>query len=109
MPGRIQEDFYLNSDCLEAHQKYVDCMYEYTDKNLKGAFTFYRQQIKKDKDSVPVWYFGVGYCYKKAAMIRCTRKLAKSYKSLKDRKKYDLFEVYYNFAKDHGILLKRTM
>ncbi len=101
--------FTLNSDCLEAHQKYVDCMYEYTDKNLKGAFTFYRQQIKKDKDSVPVWYFGVGYCYKKAGNDTMAQEnWQKAINLLKAQKKYDLFEVYYNFAKDHGILLKRT-
>jgi len=39
--------FTLNSDCLEAHQKYVDCMYEYTDKLLKEAFTFYKKPTKK--------------------------------------------------------------
>lgn len=101
--------FTLNSDCLEAHQKYVDCMYEYTDKLLKEAFTFYKKQIKKDKDTVPVWYFGLGYCYKKAGNDTMAQdNWQKAINLLKAQKKYDLFEVYYNFAKDNGILLDRT-
>ncbi len=101
--------FTLNSDCLEAHQKYVDCMYEYTDKNLKEAFTFYRKQIKKDKDTVPVWYLGLGYCYKKTGNDTMAQdNWQKAINLLKAQKKYDLFEIYYNFAKDNGILLNRT-
>lgn len=101
--------FTLDRDCLEAHQKYADCMYEYTDKNLKEAFTFYRKQIKKDKDTVPVWYFGIGYCYKKTGNDTMAQdNWQKAINLLKAQKKYDLFEIYYNFAKDNGILLDRT-
>ena len=100
--------FSLKSDCLEAHQSYVDCMYEYTDKNLKEALTFYKKQIKKDKDSNPVWYLGLGYCYKKIGNETMAKdNWQKAINLLKAQKKYDLFEVYYNFAKDNGILLDR--
>jgi len=103
--------FSMNSDCLEAHQKYVDCMYEYTDKNLKGAFTFYRQQIKKDKDSIPVWYLGLGYCYKKTgnnemALDNCQH-ACDLLSGITEKK--DIYEKYYNFAKDHDIPVERRV
>ncbi|MEQ8188582.1 MAG: hypothetical protein ABRQ39_11485 [Candidatus Eremiobacterota bacterium] len=103
--------FSLNSDCLEAHQKYVDCMYEYTDKNLKDAFTFYRRQIKKDKDRVPVWYLGLGYCYKKTGNDEMALKHCQdACDALSDvPEKKETYEKYYKFAHAHDIPVIRRV
>jgi tetratricopeptide (TPR) repeat protein len=104
--------FSIKSDCLEAHQSYVDCMYEYTDKNLKEAFTFYKKQIKKDKNTTPVWYLGLGYCYKKIgnntmALDNC-QKACDLLSGITEKK--EVYEKYYKFAKeDHGIPVVRRV